>query len=332
MATIKDVAARANVSTATVSRVLNKNTSVKAYVRQRVEQAIAQLNYQPSRAAKNLRVRRSSVIGLIISDIRNPFYTALVRAVEDVALQNKYAILLCNSDEDPVKERLYVEVLMAERVAGLVIVPSPDNDLSALQSGGIPTVVFDRAASSPLFDSVVLDNTEGAYLATSHLIGLGHRRIALIGAPCTVSSGRERQQGYELALRKHGIPANPDLIQVGGFKESGGYQATQTFLALTPRPTALLVANNLMALGAVRALQENGLVMPDDMSFVAFDDMSWHTIMRPPITAVRQPTYHMGELAAQLLMRRLSQAEATPPEHIVLRPELVIRGSTSAPS
>jgi LacI family transcriptional regulator len=329
VATIKQVAQSANVSTATVSRVLNKNPRVKSELRKRVERAIVELDYSPSRVARMMRVHKSQVIGLIISDIVNPFFTALVRAVEDVAHENGFTLLLGNSDENSAKEQMYFEVLAEERVAGIIIVPSCSDDCSYLRHCHVPLVAVDRKIEGMDIDTVVLDNVLGAYLATNHLLELGHRRIGLIGAPAYVSVGLERRQGYEKALLKHGLAIDESLIRLGDFKERGGYQATRELLLLDQRPTALFAANNLMTLGALRALQEAHVAVPQDMSVVGFDDFHWGSLMQPSLTSVRQPTYQIGQVAAQLLMRRLQDGPAPAPELVVLSPELMIRNSSA---
>jgi LacI family transcriptional regulator len=332
MAHIKDVAARAGVSVATVSRVLNHNPRVKARLREQVLQAIADLDYRPSGIARNMRGQSVRVIGLIISDIQNPFFTTLVRAVEDVAHQNQYTVLLCNSDEDPQKEQLYVDVLSRERVAGVIIVPTDKDCCSPLLNGRIPVVMVDRKVPGLDTDSVVLDNVAGAYQATAHLTGLGHRRIGLVSAPLRVSVGLERRQGYERALQERGLPVDETLICVGNFKESGGYEAAKELLGLDPRPTAIFAVNNLMTMGTLQAIYEQGLQIPRDISLVGFDDLPWFPLLVPPLTAVGQPTYQIGAEAARLLFHRLREGAQDPVRAVVLQPELIVRGSTAAPA
>ncbi len=329
---IKDVAARAGVSVATVSRVLNQNPRVKPHLRERVLQAMTELDYRPSGIARNMRNQSARVIGLIISDIQNPFFTALVRAVEDVAYANQYTVLLCNSDEDPQKEQLYVDVLSTERVAGVIIVPTSGDCCTPLLNRHTPVVMVDRKVPGLATDSVTLDNVAGAYQATAHLIGLGHRRIGLVGAPLHVSVGLERRQGYEKALREREIPVDETIIRTGNFKESGGYGAASELLGLDPRPTAIFAVNNLMTMGTLQAIHERGLRIPRDISIIGFDDMPWLPLLVPPLTAVRQPTYQIGAEAARLLFRRLREGSQEPVKTIVLQPELIIRGSATAPA
>ncbi len=326
--TSQDVARKAGVSVATVSRVLNDSPHVTQRARDLVLSAVKELNYQPNRTAQRLRAGHSHVVGLIISDIQNPFFTSVVRGIEDVAYHHGYSIVLCNSDEDIQKEQLYIDVLSSERVAGVIIVPTGKDCCTPLLNLQMPIVMMDRVVPGIAADSVVLDNAAGAYAATRHLIELGHRRIGLIAAPAGPSVGIERQRGYEQALRDHGLPVDLALICAGDFKESGGHAAAHALLDLKPRPTAIFAANNLMTMGAFQAISEKGLRIPGDISVVGFDDMPWLALLAPPLTAVRQPTYEIGAQAAGLLFARLSDHTA-PIQTRVLEPELIVRGSTT---
>jgi DNA-binding LacI/PurR family transcriptional regulator len=331
MAGIRDVAERAGVSIATVSRVLNRDPRVKDHLRERVLKAVAELNYRPSGIARNMRRQSTQVIGLIISDIQNPFFTALVRAVEDVAYSNQFTVILCNSDEDPQKEQLYAEVLIQERVSGVIIVPTGRDACDLLLKERVPLVLVDRRLPGVMADSVTLDNIAGAYAATYHLLQLGHTRIGLVGAPLHVSVGIERRLGYERALAEAGLTVDESLIHIGDFKETGGYRATRALLSLNPPPTAIFAVNNLMTTGALQAISEGGLRIPGDVSVVAFDDMPWLPLLTPPLTAVRQPVYEIGRTAAELLFQRMSLGPGGPIREVVLQPEFVIRGSTAPP-
>lgn len=328
--TSHDVAKKAGVSIATVSRVLNDSPLVTESARRQVLRAVKELNYQPNRAAQRLRAGRSHVIGLIISDIQNPFFTSVVRGIEDLAYQHGYSLILCNSDEDIQKEQLYIEILSSERVAGVIIVPTGINCCAPLLNLRMPVVVMDRVLAGFDTDTVVVENVAGAFAATKYLIELGHQRIGLVGAPPGISVGIERQLGYEKALGDSGIATDEALIRAGNFKETGGYQATRELLDLKPRPTALFVANNLMTLGALVAIRESGLKIPEDISIIGFDDMPWANLLQPPLTAIAQPTYELGHHAAQLLLERLKD-RTRPVTHERLATRLVVRGSTSAP-
>jgi LacI family transcriptional regulator len=224
LANIQDVAKRAGVSIATVSRVLNGRNHVNEDVIVRVRTAAQELQYQPSRAARALRANQTTIIGLLITDIQNPFFTSLVRGVEDVAQSNGYSLILCNSDEDPQKERRYIEVLCAERVAGAIIAPTREHQraLKLFREHNIPIVTVDRRVKDDETDAVLVDNIRGAREATAHLLTNGYRRIGIISGPVTTTTGRERLEGYRQALHEAGIEHDPLLERIGSFKEESG--------------------------------------------------------------------------------------------------------------
>ncbi|HID87460.1 MAG TPA: LacI family transcriptional regulator [Anaerolineae bacterium] len=328
MVTVKDVADLAGVSTATVSRVLNNHPHVAEETRFKVLWAMEQLGYQPSRVARRLRMKSTQILGLIISDIANPFFTSVVRGIEDVAYAHQYSLLLCNSDEDPAKEALYVDVLQAERVAGIIISPADENSTSCepLLRNGVPIVAMDRRLCQFDVDTVLVDNIKGAHQATSHLIRLGHRRIGLIGGPPHITTGRERREGYEKALVEHGLEPDQRLIKIGDFKQDSGYQGARELLEMDDPPTAIFAANNLMTLGALNAIHEKGLNIPRDVAIVGFDDMPWALSLNPPLTAVAQPTYELGRTAANLVLQRIAEKDREIVE-LRLEPTLIIRRS-----
>jgi DNA-binding LacI/PurR family transcriptional regulator len=329
MATMKEVAKLAGVSVATVSRVLNNNPDVSPELRSRVLQAVEKLNYKRNRVARSLRAKTSLIIGLLISDIQNPFFTSVVRGVEDVAYAHGYTLLLCNSDEDSAKERLYIDIMLAERVAGVIISPvaEVDNYSSVLLQAGVPIVAMDRRMRDLEVDTVVVNNVEGVYQAVGYLIEQGHRRIGFIGGPTRTTTGRERQEGYQRALTEHGIELDQGLIQIGDFKQDSGYQMACKLLEMDDPPTAIFAANNLMTLGALNAIHQKGLNIPRDVAIVGFDDMPWAPSLAPPLTAVAQPTYELGCTAADFLLSRIADPER-PVEQICLRTTLVIRESS----
>jgi LacI family transcriptional regulator len=236
--------------------------------------------------------------------------------------------LLCNSDEDPEKEQLYIDVLVRERVAGIIIVPSHEDTCQSLSKLKIPIVVVDRRLKCLKTDSVVLDNIYGSQIATRHLLHLGHRRIGLVGAPHNVSVGLDRQRGYEKALEEYGIPVDGALIEIGNFKEEGGYNAARKLLEMNNRPTALFAVNSLMTMGMLHAINELNLRIPDDISVIGFDDMPWLSLLNPPLTAVSQPVYEIGTKASELLFDRIFGNIDRPIESIVMNPELRLRAST----
>ena len=327
-ARIKDVAHRAGVSSATVSRVLANKPHVSQEMSERVLAAVEELGYQPNHVARSLRAQRAAIIGLIISDIQNPFFTSLVRAVEDVAYEDQYAVFLCNSDEDIEKERLYVDLMYAERVAGVVITPTRETDNSSrkLVEAGIPVVAVDRRMLDLEVDTVVVDNVGATFDVVSHLISDGYRRIAAVVGPPTTTTGRERLEGYSQALKAHGLPVLSHLVRTGLPKETLGYQFTGELLDLPEPPTALFTGNNSLTVGALRAIHERGLRIPDDIALVAFDEMDWMSLVRPTLTVVAQPTYELGRAAADLLLSRIEDG-THPVQEIVLKPTIFIRQS-----
>lgn len=328
MARISDVAKHANVSTATVSRVFSNAPYVSDALRQRVLEAARELDYRPSRVAQSLSKQRSSIIGLIISDIENPFFTSLVRAVEDEAYRETHTVFLCNSDEDVQKEKMYIDLLLSEQVAGAVICPTQeqDNPAKRLLDAGIPVVSVDRRMFDLAVDTVVIDNVGAARELVEHLIGHGHHQIGTVLAPKRITTGRERLEGYEAALEAHGITIDKNLIRTGIPNEQEGYRMTQDLLDLADPPTALMAGNNMLTLGLIRAVRERSLRIPEDMAVVAFDDMSWSTIIDPPLTVVRQPTYEMGRTAIELLMKRAEDPRRSA-RSVILKPPVCIRAS-----
>jgi LacI family fructose operon transcriptional repressor len=328
--TNKDVASRAGVSIATVSRVVNGLPNVRPELRRRVLRVVKRLNYQPSRAAQRLRAKRSRVIGLVISDIQNPFFTSVVRGAEDAAYERGYSLVLCDSDEDPEKERLYVDVMRAEGVAGVILATTSEalSHIRNLLAHNIPIVAIDRRIKDRRVDSVLVANAKGAFLAVEHLLSLGHRRICMVSMR-SIPTGHERQAGYLRALRKYGVRGARSLIRLGVPKPEGGYKLARELLDLEPRPTALFVDNNMMMLGALEAIRESGLRVPEELSVVGFDDMPWATLLHPPLTTVAQPTNELGRRAVEDLLERLDQPNK-PVSHVQLMPKLIIRESTAA--
>lgn len=329
--TVRQVAALAGVSTATVSRALAAEARVSETLRRRVLDAAAALNYRPNRAARSLRVRRSLTVGVVIPDIQNFFFTGIVRGIEHVLEGETFTFLLGNSEGRADRERIYLETLRSEGAAGFIMVPSQQEPglYRELQASGLPIVTLDRAAPGLSVDHVTVTNQEGARAAVQHLIALGHRRIAYVGGPPELNVARERLAGYEQALREAGLPVDPVLVRAGDFRQAGGLTAAHALLDLAPRPTAIFVANNLMTLGAYEALHERELHIPEQVAVIGFDDMPWATALRPALTAVAQPTFELGAAAAQLLLARLRDPQR-PFRRVVLETRLMIRGSCGA--
>ncbi len=325
---IKDVAKRAGVSSATVSRVLANKQYVRDTTREKVLKAVKELGYQPSRVARSLRIKSSQIIGLLISDIQNPFFTALVRAVEDVAYENNYFIFLCNTDETMDKEAMYIDLMISENVAGVIITPTNEckSPCKKLLKAGIPMVAVDRRVLDCDADTVVLNNIHAASELVNLLIEHGHHRIGAILGRTEITTGRERYQGYKSALLRNNIPLLPELVRFGLPKEEMGFTCTNELLNLPEPPTAIFTGNNLLTIGALRAIKERGLRIPNDIALVAFDDMEWSTLISPPITVAAQPTYEMGLKAAELILKRISNP-TRPTETVLFEPQIKIRES-----
>jgi len=332
MVTLKDVARQAGVSVATASRALGGYGYVSPETRSKVLRAARLLDYHPNALARSMVKKRTHTLGVVVSDNANPFFAAVVRGIEDVVHRHGYAVILCNADEDPEKEEMYLRILREKRVDGLLLAPSGEAGrfLRAWAREGLPLVLIDRKIEGIAADAVIVDNRSGAKEAVAHLIGLGHRRIGTICGPQQVYTGFERLQGYLEALREARIPVEKDLIREGNFKQDSGYRLAREFLEMDDPPTALFVANNLMTIGALLALREAGVRIPQDMAVVGFDDMEWASILTPPLTAVAQPAYALGANAAQLLIQRLLRGPSPQPQEIVLKTRLVVRESCGA--
>jgi LacI family transcriptional regulator len=327
--TIRDVAAIAGVSPATVSRVLNGKQDVGADLRRRVLGAVTELGYRRNGPARSLRTRAAMVLGVIISDVTNPFFTAVVRGAEDQAQLAGYSVVLANADEDVAKEARYLEVAAAEQMAGALLSPasSQQTSIDVLLERRIPVVTIDRRLAATPVDSITVNNHRAAREAVQHLIGQGFRRIGLVAGPVQTTTGASRLAGYRAALRNAGRTLDPSLIAYADFRTEGGYAATRQLLRQRRPPDGLLISNNLMTVGGLQAIGEAGLAIPSDIAIVGFDDTNWATALNPPLTVVAQPTYEIGQTAAKLLLRRID-GEKFPPRHVVLRAELIERASS----
>ncbi len=333
MASITDVAAAAGVSVATVSRVLSDKPHVRPEVRARVLAAARELDYQPSRVARSLRLQRSQVFGLIIPDIQNPFFTALARAVEDVAHRHQYAVFLCNTDEDAEKERLYTGLMEAEQVAGVIIAPTLETESPCrwLVKAGIPVVAIDRRLSGLAVDTVLVNNAECARALTAHLLDEGHARVAGLFGPAATTTGRERFDGYAAALAQAGLALHMDDVRRGLYTEETGLRLTLELLEQPDPPRALLAANNLLATGALAAAQRRGLRLPDDLALAVIGETPCTRLAQPALTTARLPVYAMGVTAATLLLERMSNRRAeqsAPPREVILNGDVVIGESS----
>ncbi len=330
MATIRDVAKRADVAPITVSRVINNSGYVNEKTRARVEAAIADLGYVPNVLARSLRSRRTGTLGLILTDISNPFWTTVARGVEDAASDAGFNVILCNTDESEVEQDKYLHVLMQKQVDGVLLVPvrSAVEPIKFIQSQNTSVVVLDRRIPNPQTDVVRCDSEGGAYQLTSLLLSLGHRRIAMLSGPRGVSTAEDRVAGYRRALAEAGVDVDAAPVCYGEFSLQSGYDMTLQVLARTPRPSALFAGNNFIAIGALRALRDTGLRVPEDLALVGFDDLPEDLVVDPFLTVAAQPAYEMGRQATELLLARLSEETLTAYQEIVLPTEIIVRGSS----
>jgi len=317
------------VSPVTVSRVINNTGNVSATTQEKVECAIEELGYVPSVMARSLRSKQTRTLALIVSDITNPFWTTVARGVEDAARSCDYSVFLCNTDENPVKQQRYLDVVVAQRVDGVIIAPydSDAQNLAKLRQQNIPTVIVDRRIEGWDVDSVYGDSLSGARAVVQHLISLGHERIVMLSGPANTSTAEDRVAGYCMALTEAGIPIDPRLIKRGEYRIVSGEELIHPVLDEGLNPTAIFAANNAIAMGAIQALGKRGLHIPQDIALVCFDDFPSLSRIFPFLTVVVQPAYDMGVNAAQLLLSRLDSEGNLQPRRVVLPTRLVVRHS-----
>lgn len=323
---IKDVARRAGVSPATVSRALGKGPVSEA-LRAQVREAVLATGYRPNLAARRLRSQESGTIGLIVADIRNPFFTAVSRAVEDQAFAAGLRVILCNTDEDPVREASYLRLMQEERVTGLIFAPTRAGlEHPALRELLLPMVMIDRAGPAGLCDAVVLDNAAASEALVEHLWAQGYRRIAgLFGH--SSSTGQEREAGYRAAMTRHGMVPRARFVAP---REEAGEAALAALLdGAEPAPDAVMVSNGLLLMGVLRGARARGLALPDDLALAGFDNEAWTGLVQPGLTVIEQPVEAIGRTAMELLFARLANPTG-PLRKVVLSGRCIPRGSTAA--
>ncbi|MFM7146587.1 MAG: LacI family DNA-binding transcriptional regulator, partial [Actinomycetales bacterium] len=323
--------ALASVSVGTVSNVLNNPQMVSPGTRERVEQAIAQLGFIPSAPARQLRSGRAKVIGLVVPDIANPFFTEVARGVEDAALDAGFVVILCNSDEQAAREDRYLRVLESQRVGAILITPAR-KDLQPLQrliTNGTAVALLDNEGASQDVCSVSVDDTLGGQLAAEHLINLGHRSIAWLAGPADIPQVADRESGIQNACRRHGIELLP--IPAEQMTTAAGHAATAAAMARRRLPSAMVCANDLLALGAIRACRAGGLRIPQDVSIVGYDDIDFAGSAAIPLTTLRQPKYELGAAAARLVISEYARPSSHAHQRVRFQPQLVVRESTGRP-
>jgi LacI family transcriptional regulator len=333
MVTIKEVAKRAKVSVGTVSNVVSGSAPVSVKLRERVLKAIGDLEYQPNHIARSLKVRQTRMLGMVVSDITNPFFPQVVRGAEDAALRHNYLLVTFNTDDQLEREKQILKVLRTRRADGILLVTSPNKgDLTHIQNtiaAGIPFVCLDRVPPGLSVDSVSTDNVKGAEMCVRHLISTGHVRIGMITGSLELQTASDRLKGYENALKEAAVPVDRNLIREGDFRMETGYRLSKGLLLGADPPSALFASNALMGLGVVQAVEELGLRCPEDVAIAMFDDLPLAVALRPHLTAVAQPAYSIGFQGAELLIGRIEgRLKGKKPITIRLEPELKVRESS----
>ena len=334
MPTIRDVAKRAGVATMTVSRVINNSGYVSDKTRAKVESAVADLGYVPNMLGPSLRFKQTNTLALVLTDITNPFWTTIARGVEDAAHEKGYSVILCNTDESPDKQEQYLNMLLRRRIDGILLAPacSAAESVQLIQKQGIAVVVLDRLVPVADVDIVRGDSTGGAYILTKHLLDLGHTDIVMLAGPQDISTSYERVEGFRQALQEVRLESRQDNVIWGEFTQASGKAMTMQALSRSPKPSAIFAGNNFIAIGALWAIRDEGLQVPQDISIVSFDDLPDSLSARPFITNVAQPTYNMGYQATQILITRMT-GDVVGEYHSVLLPtQLIVRKSSGPPA
>lgn len=331
----KDIAAKAGVSVATVSRVINKTGYVKEETKRKVFAAFDELASKDKIITHSLMNQKNKIIGVIIPDISNPFFGEVIKGISAIAEKHSTSLLVCNTDERLETELKYLELFKTNKIIGLIITPKTDQMkynseyLYQLEDLGVPIVLLDRGINLSHFNSVFVNNTSGAFDAVSALIKAGHTDIAIISGPMSSKPGRERFYGYENALISNNLEVNKDYVFYGDFRLESAYRITKKILKMEKRPTAIFASNNMMAQGCVKALIEEGLKIPDDIAFVSFDDVEMFDIMNMNISTVSRPTDLMGEVAAEMLFELVDtqNVKQNSIKEVLLETKFVSRGS-----
>lgn len=327
---LKDIAAYLNVSVSTVSRVINNKDRVDEATRRKVQDALEKFQYRPNEIARSLKSQSIKAVGLIVPDISNYFFSTLIKGVEAVARRHGYYVILCNSDEDKDRERDYTDFLLQRQIAGLVIaIEGREADfLKSYRKAGIPVVFVDNLPGiDDNYDYVSIDNIKASRELTNHLFRLGHTKIAILTGSPDESVSDDRLKGWEKAHAEHGLPVRKKWIGIGDFRRESGYRLMQGLLNQAELPTAVVAANNFIAYGAMQAIAEAGLQIPGDIALVCFDAIDPIGLLRPRITSIIQPAEEIGNLAGEIIMRKIHNAKTNVFEKVILEPLLEIKES-----
>jgi LacI family transcriptional regulator len=335
--TIKDVALKAGVSTATVSRYLNRNGYVSKENQAKLCGIIEELDFVPNHIAISLKTTTTKTIGIVIPDLSNVSFMDTVKGISDVAIENDYQPIILSSEEDDEKENKTLDVLVSKRVDGIIIASSADSGEKILKinNKNLPIVLLDRDVCNfgddILVDVILNDNFNGSYKMINYLISLGHKKIAIISSNISQVMINERLKGYIKALEDNNIPVDPNYIMYGDYKFKSGYDITKQLVMQPMNPTAIFTVNNIMALGAVSALNEMNITIPDKISISSFGEFKYHAVLNPDLTVVNQHSYSMGKKAAEVLIAKIRNLENWKPEKIVIEGDIIMRGSCSRP-
>ncbi|MCW3489413.1 LacI family DNA-binding transcriptional regulator [Dethiobacter alkaliphilus] len=328
--TTKDVAKKAGVSQATVSRVLNNYHYVGEKTRRKVTEAIAELGYQPNEIARSMALQKTSTLGLIVPDLTNPFYSEISKSIISRAKEFKYNVIVCNSDNSKALQDFYIDFLQQKRVDGIIMasVALEDENVEKMVRSGFPCIFCNRRLAMKTANFVSSDNKKGAKLAINHLLEKGHRKIAFISGPQTFSTAVERFAGYKEALKEQGVPIVAQFVRQGNYDKESGYHVTKELLALPERPTAIFASNDVMALSSMEAILDAGLQIPEDIALVGYDDIDMSGHRRIELTTVAQQKDEVGRLAVDKLIETI-KGGTDKPYHVFLEPKLIIRNTTA---
>ncbi len=329
--TIRDIAKLAKVSHMTVSRVLNNDPKVKEETKNRVVEVIHKYKYRPDPTARMFANRKSFLLGIIVADIRNPFYAELARGIEDRTFENGYSTIFCSTDNKPERTARYVEHMLDAGVEGIVFASVRLNEpvVEELIRDKFPLVVVNRKLSGESYNYVVVDNFKGAYEMTNYLVECGYKRIAIISGPPILSTGLDRLKGYEKALEDNSVKISDDYLLQGSFTKETGYEGTKKLLECAERPDVIFAGNDFIAMGVIDALEEACLRIPEDIAVVGFDDTEFASNRRINLTTVSQNQYEMGKLGADILVNCIETKGAEYFHRITMEPKLIIRGSST---
>jgi len=330
--TINDIAKEAGVAKSTVSKVLNEQRGVSQETRRKVLKAVKKLNYHPSVIARSLKSKRTKAVGLILPNIINPFFPAILKGVEDTAIENGYVVVFCDSDDRKEKESLYFQIFENRWVDGIIFSgitgdKQEEKYIRSIHEKGTPVVLIDREIEDYFTNVVMIDNKRAGFDATSYLLKLGHRKIGCITGPQNIKIFVKRLEGYRRALEKYNVDFNPDLVEEGDLSIESGRSATKKLLKKKITFTAIFASTDLMAIGCIRELQENGIKIPSDVSVIGIDNIPLASLVTPSLTTIAQPAYEMGVEAMNLLIKNIEKRGVLKSK-IILPTELVVRKST----